>query len=262
MKKNSTKVFPTQFKVVLFDVGSTLIYFDDSWSKIFPKMYQALYESLYESGLNLDPSFLKNIDQYLDGYFQEHAVEYVEQPVEKKIVRLLSEHGYRDLPDGIIQKAAKDMYTVSQEHWHPEEDALPMLEELKSNGYRIGIISNADYANDVETLIDKGHFRPYMEIILISARAGVRKPHPAMFQMALDYFKVAASQAVMVGDTLAADIAGANQMGIASVWICRRADRPDNNNQIGKIHPGAVIEKLSELPDLLSNWKTNPFADS
>jgi putative hydrolase of the HAD superfamily len=262
MQKNSTQATSTQFNVVLFDVGSTLIYFDDTWSEIFPKMYQALYESLNESGLNLDLTFFQNIAQYLDGYFQEHAAEYVEQPMEKKLVRLLSEHGYQDLPDDIIQKAAKDMYKISQEHWHPEEDALPMLDVLKSSGYRIGIISNADYANDVETLIDKGHFRPYMEIILISARVGVRKPHPAMFKMALDYFKVAASQAVMVGDTLEADIAGANQMGIASVWICRRADRPDNNNKIGKIHPGAVIEKLSELPDLLRNWKTNPFANS
>ena len=262
MRKNFTQTTSTQFNVVLFDLGSTLIYFDYAWTEISPKMYRALYVSLYESGLNLDSSFLQNIDQYLDAYFQEHVAEYVEQPMDKKLVRLLREHGYQDVPDDVIQKAAKDMYKISQEHWHPEEDALPMLDVLKSSGYRIGIISNADYANDVETLIDKGHFRPYMEIILISARVGVRKPHPAMFQMALDYFKVAASQAVMVGDTLNADIAGANQMGIASVWICRRADRPDNNKQIGKIHPGAVIEKLSELPDLLMNWNTNPFANS
>jgi putative hydrolase of the HAD superfamily len=262
MQKNINQAPSTQFRVVLFDVGSTLIYFDEAWPEIFPKMYRALYESLNESGLNLGPSFLKTVDQYLSAYFKENAAEYVELPMEKKIVRLLSEHGYQNIPENIIHKAAKDMYQISQKHWHPEEDALPMLERLKSSGYRIGIISNADYANDVETLIDKGHFRPYMEIILISAREGMRKPHPAMFQMALDFFKVPASQAVMVGDTLDADIAGANQMGIASVWICRRADRPENNNQIGKIHPEAVIEELSALPDLLINWKTNPTANS
>ena len=262
MQKNTSQATSTQFKVVLFDVGSTLIFFDEAWIEIFPKMYRALYQSLNESGLNLDPSFLKNIDQYLSAYFKENAAEYIELPMEKKIVRLLGEYGYENIPEDIIHKAAKDMYQISQEHWHPENDALPMLEVLKSSGYRMGIISNADYANDVETLIDKGHFRAYMELILISARVGMRKPHPAMFQMALDFFKVPASQVVMVGDTLDADIAGANQMGIASVWICRRADRPENNNHKGKIHPGAVIETLSELPNLLNIWNTNSLANN
>jgi HAD superfamily hydrolase (TIGR01662 family) len=256
MQNNTQPTASTHFKVVLFDVGSTLIYFDGARSFNYEKMYRALYDSLNESGLNLDPAFLKTVDSYLVTYFKEVAIDYVEQPVEKKLVRMLGEFGYLNIPDEVIQKAARDMYRVSQEYWQPEEDALPMLEELKSSGYRLGVISNADYANDVETLIDKGHFRPYMDIILISAREGWRKPHPAMFRKALDFFKVPASQAVMVGDTLDADIAGANQMGIASVWICRRADRPENNKQVGKIHPGAVIEKLSELPGLLNNWKT------
>jgi putative hydrolase of the HAD superfamily len=262
MQNNTRQTASTQFKVVLFDVGSTLIYFDAARSFNFDKMYRALYDSLNESGLNLDASFLKTVDIFLAAYFKEVAVDHIEQPVEKKLLRLLGEFGYHNIPDEIIQKAARDMYRVSQEYWQPEADALPMLETLKSSGYRLGVISNADYANDVETLIDKGHFRPYMEIILISAREGWRKPHPAMFQKALDFFQVPASQAVMVGDTLDADIAGANQMGIASVWICRRADRPENNNQIGKIHPGAVVENLSELPDLLSNWETFPAANS
>lgn len=262
MQIYSGKASATQFKLVLFDVGSTLIYFDNDWSKIFPEMYQELYESLIRSGLKLDPSFPETIDGYLSAYFREVKENYVEQPMEKKLVRLLGEYGYHNVPEDIIQKAVKDMYQISQEQWHPEQDALPMLEKLKSIGYRMGIISNADHADDVETLIDKGHFRPFMEIILISARAGMRKPHPAMFQMALDYFKVPASQGVMVGDTLDADIAGANQMGIASVWICRRADRPENNNHKGKIHPGAVIETLSELPNLLNIWNTNSLANN
>jgi HAD superfamily hydrolase (TIGR01662 family) len=254
----NTELSPsTQLKVVLFDVGSTLIHCDAEWPVIFHNMHQALYKSLVESGLDLVPSFPDSIDVYLSAYLKESSTGYVEQPVEMKITRLLGEFGYHELPEQVIKKAAKDMYAVSQECWQPEEDALPAIKKIKSMGYRMGVISNADFADDVETLIDKGHFRPFMEIILISAREGMRKPHPAMFQKALDYFKEPASQVVMVGDRLDADVAGANQMGIASVWICRRADLLEQNDHIGTIHPDAVIEKLSELPDLLSSWNIN-----
>ena len=52
----------------------------------------------------------------------------------------------------------------------------------------------------------------------------------------------------MVGDKLHADILGANQLGMYSIWINRRAELiPQDEN----IKPDAVISSLSELPQLL-----------
>jgi FMN phosphatase YigB (HAD superfamily) len=60
----------------------------------------------------------------------------------------------------------------------------------------------------------------------------------------------------MVGDTLGADILGANNLGIASVWINRRVVmRPDNLAHDDTILPKATISALSELPGLLQAWK-------
>jgi len=60
----------------------------------------------------------------------------------------------------------------------------------------------------------------------------------------------------MIGDTLEADILGANRLGIFSIWITRRADTragipPDST-------PDAVIASLSDLPPLLDSLAASP----
>jgi putative hydrolase of the HAD superfamily len=132
-----------------------------------------------------------------------------------------------------------------------EEDAISTLDALKGLGLRLGLVSNAGDAHDVDTLVDQHHLRSYFEQVIISALVGVRKPNPHIFKLALDHFKVAPDNTVMVGDTLGADILGARNARIASVWITRRAHRSDNRAHEDTIQPDAVINRLSELPALL-----------
>jgi FMN phosphatase YigB (HAD superfamily) len=54
----------------------------------------------------------------------------------------------------------------------------------------------------------------------------------------------------MVGDTLNADILGANQSGLISIWLTRRADTAANRKNRPKIIPEIEIDSLSELLDL------------
>ncbi len=55
----------------------------------------------------------------------------------------------------------------------------------------------------------------------------------------------------MVGDTLNADIKGANALGIYSVWINRRVNKAPK--ELEEIHPNATIETLAQLPALIKN---------
>jgi FMN phosphatase YigB (HAD superfamily) len=96
---------------------------------------------------------------------------------------------------------------------------------------------------------------PYMEIILISAEVGIRKPHPRIFQLALQHWQATPDQAVMVGDTLGADILGGLNAGIATIWITRRANTRDNIEQKDIIQADAVVTQLQEIPELLTNWQ-------
>jgi putative hydrolase of the HAD superfamily len=100
-------------------------------------------------------------------------------------------------------------------------------------------------------LVDEAELRPYFEVILSSAALGIRKPHPRIFEIALEALETQPSRAAMIGDTLGADILGANNAGMFSIWVTRRADVPANRAHSDTIKPDAVIRALGELPDLL-----------
>jgi putative hydrolase of the HAD superfamily len=139
------------------------------------------------------------------------------------------------------------LYRVSQARYHLEEDAVSTLTELTQRGFRLGLISNAGDNEDVQTLIDQHGLRSYFEVILVSAEVGIRKPHPRIFQLALDWFGCPAKAAIMVGDTLGADILGAHNAGMPGVWVTRRADTLDNRDHLDSIRPDLSIKCLGEI---------------
>jgi putative hydrolase of the HAD superfamily len=143
------------------------------------------------------------------------------------------------------------MYSVSRNHWHVEKDTHSVLNELKNRGYRLGIISNAGDDEDVQQLVDQARIRPYFDEILSSAALGIRKPNPRIFDTMLSKLKVKPTRAAMVGDTLGADILGAQNAGLFSIFLTRRAATPANRAHLDTIQPDAMIDSLSDLPDLL-----------
>jgi HAD superfamily hydrolase (TIGR01662 family) len=184
---------------------------------------------------------------------------------------MLAENGYSRVPDLILRRALGSMYAVAERNWYVEEDAISTLASLREDGYRLGLISNTSDDNNVHALVDQCGFRPFFDLILNSAGCGYRKPHPRIFQIALEHFSIQPGQAIMVGDTLEADIAGANSLGIYSIWITRRAGSGSDpstvlrqaqdisSGQVPAIQPKAVIQALSVLPALLASLRqTSP----
>lgn len=243
-------------RVVLFDLGNTLIYFDASWLEVMPRAAAALTDALLRSGLSLPrEDFTLRFLHRIQEYYQQRESEFIEYTMQRILQDLLAELGF-SAPTPLLRRALDQFYGVTQSHWRAEEDAHPTLDLLLQQGRRLGLISNASDALDVHTLVDKAGLRGYFEQILISAEVGVRKPHPRIFQLALDYFGVSPAEAVMVGDTLGADILGANQVGMRSIWITRRADTPDNRDHLDTIQPSATVATLAEIPPLLERWSS------
>jgi FMN phosphatase YigB (HAD superfamily) len=113
------------------------------------------------------------------------------------------------------------------------------------------MISNARDDRDVQALVDKAGIRNYFTIIVTSAAQGIRKPNPRIFHTVLDQMGIPPAHAAMVGDTLGADILGAQYAGVYSIWITRRAELPSNRAHQDTIQPDAAISTLVELPALL-----------
>jgi HAD superfamily hydrolase (TIGR01662 family) len=240
-------------RIVLFDLGSTLIYFDGQWEEVFLRATAALFQVLKSSGFDLDQaSFLADFHARIKDYHTQRDQDFVEYSTLYVLQVTLKDWGYPNVSKGVLRLALKAMYGVSQPHWHVEPDAIATLESVHGLGYQLGIISNAGDDPDVQNLVDKAGIRPYFDVILSSAACGIRKPNPEIFRMALKHWDASPSQAIMVGDNLGADILGAHNAGIFGVWITRRADTPANQANAATIIPDAVIHSLSDLPSSLT----------
>lgn len=241
-----------RFDGIFFDLGNTLLHFQGAWPDVLRQADAQLLAHLTQQGFVLDPpTFLQEFRARLNAYYVQREAEFVEHTTAYVLQTLLSDLGYPDTPRDALRPALRALYTASQAHWRLEDDTLPTLRALRAAGYRLGIISNAGDDEDVQTLVDKSDMRQYFDLVLSSAACGVRKPNPQIFSLALSQLGLAPERTAMVGDTLGADILGAQHAGLYSIWLTRRADTPGNRDHLDTIIPDAQISSLSELPPLL-----------
>jgi HAD superfamily hydrolase (TIGR01549 family) len=246
----------SRIEAVLFDLGNTLIYFNGDWPDVLAQADFELARYLQQAGLPLDQArFLQEFRARMLHYYAEREMEFTEYTTAYILRTLLAELGHPDLPQALLAQALEQMYAISQAYWLPEVETHPTLARLRARGFRLGIISNAGDDADVQALVDQADLRPYFDVVLSSAGTGIRKPNPCLFEMALQTWGIPPAQALMVGDTLGADILGARNAGIYSVWVSRRADTPANRAHADTIRPDAVIENLAELIGLLEGFE-------
>ena len=243
------------FKVILFDFGSTLIYSKDPWPPIYEQADRALVQVLQQAGIQLDiKAFSSEFETFLDSYYAERGTSLIERTTFSALHELLQQKGFQDIPDSVVRLALDAMYSITQQNWYLETDTISTLTTLQERGYRLGIISNTSDDKNVQQLLDRWELRPFFETIITSAICGIRKPDRRIFQLALEHFGVPAGQVAMVGDSLEADILGANQLGIYSIWITRRVDLPEEGELA--IQPQAVLPTLDLIPALLTDIET------
>tara|TARA_R110001592_G_scaffold67975_8_gene208286 strand:+ start:666 stop:1409 length:744 start_codon:yes stop_codon:yes gene_type:complete len=87
----------------------------------------------------------------------------------------------------------------------------------------------------------------YVDHIIIGGQEPEQKPAASIFNKALKLANCQASEAVHVGDSLAADIAGAHNSGITSVWIQHQQPL---DAELG-INPHHIVLHPSEIPGLI-----------
>jgi HAD superfamily hydrolase (TIGR01662 family) len=240
-----------RFSTIFFDLGSTLVYSKDAWPPIYERADQALLDVLCRAGFEIDPSaFFNEFSGFVRAYYDTQAEDNVERTTFTVLCDLLEQKGFQNIPEHVLRSALKAMYTITQQNWYLEEDAIQSLKTLRSRGYRLGLISNTSDDMNIQGIVDQKGLRPFFETIVTSAALGIRKPDMRIFQVAMDRLNTRPEAAVMIGDTLDADISGANQAGIFSIWITRRAKAPEEGEL--PIQPQAVVSTLSQIPDLLA----------
>ena len=239
-------------RAVFFDLGKTLVYPKSPWQPIFATSHNALTQNLIAHGVDVDPvTFPKTFAQRLIQYYADREITLREETTFSMLRELLAEEGYRNIPDPNLRAALDAKYAITQANWHLESDAHITLGILEQDGYPLALLSNAGDDPDVQALLDQNDLRAYFSFIRTSAACGFRKPHPRIFEEALQALDLNPDECAMVGDTLNADIKGANALGIHSIWINRRANW--NPEEREETHPKDVIQTLAELPALIKN---------
>jgi HAD superfamily hydrolase (TIGR01549 family) len=140
---------------------------------------------------------------------------------EERFRRLFAASGVRGDEDQVRATAAsyREAYVAAR---RPVDGAVELLAALKPR-IRIGIVSN-NLLEEQQAKIRFCGFDPYVDVLVVSESVGVSKPDPAIFARALEEIGCAARDAVMIGDSWAADVEGARAAGIRPIWF-NRTDR-------------------------------------
>lgn len=241
-----------KLEVIFFDLGFTLINFEGNFHEAMVESYRALAQSLIKSGFQLkENEFVAKYHEIISNYYRGREIDMIERPVEESLRKTLEYFQQDHFPEPVLEQAITEMFKVTESYWRLEADAHDTLRQLKAKGYRLGLISNASNTPDLNRLIDRHDLRKYFDFIVISAEEKIRKPDSRIFQRALNRMEVKPENAIMVGDTLTADILGAQQVGMRAVWITRRAERPENLSVMNRISPDVTIQDLSSLVSIV-----------
>jgi HAD superfamily hydrolase (TIGR01549 family) len=243
---------------VIFDLGHTLMTLRGTWPEIFERGVADLAAFLDGQGLGLDGEAFAHtlLDRRADGFAR--AKKTLREVTAKDSARwTFARFGLPDPEPALVDGAIDAFFAYEDACWLALPEALPVLRALAARGLRLGMFSNATHDPFIQRLVDRFGFRAWLDPALSSAGTGIRKPDPAAFAPILAAWGLPPESVSVVGDTLDADILGAQRAGMCSVWIRSREDARqegggyDDAGRSERIVPDAAIERLMELPPCL-----------
>jgi FMN phosphatase YigB (HAD superfamily) len=120
------------------------------------------------------------------------------------------------------------------------DDAFRTLDWLREHGLRIGCVTNRVFGGPrfAEELRELG-LDTYFESVAVSCDIGFMKPHARCYEYTLNEMRIDPAETAMVGDSLKADVQGAQALGMTAIWRrVRKADPPHEPEQVGEVPPG------------------------
>jgi putative hydrolase of the HAD superfamily len=174
----------------------------------------------------------------------------------ERIMQLGDGGGYRPKVDMFAELAAVLPWrtaitaAVISEHWYAVSPICMQarvalyesLAAIKGRDISLGIITNGRTEVQKAT-ISALCIGDFMDVVIVSEEAGIKKPAPEIFHMALAELDVSAATSWYVGDHALNDVIGSSAAGLTGVWLNVDGDWPSP-------HPKPVFE-IRTLPELI-----------
>ena len=229
-------------KAISFDFYNTLVRF-------WPPLEEIQQAACHELGLTVSEEAIthgyaiadvlfnrENEDRPLSQRTDEERLEFF-----GRYEQLILETAGISVSMDLAKKVWKMAIAVPKD-FVPFSDTVPALDHLRGAGYKVGIITNL--RRDLDELCLQVGLKSYLDFAVGSQEVGIEKPHPQIFQAALDQVNAAPEEWLHVGDQVRSDVLGARGVGMNAVLIDRS----------GFAANGAdcrTISSLSELGDLV-----------
>lgn len=224
-------------KHIFFDLDHTLWHFDANAASA----YQEVFETL---GMPIDstafwrayrPLNLKLWEAYRK---DEITIETLRR---ERLLQTFSAINWDCEPERITEIA--DLFIDFLPRYNTLLDgAIEVLEYLQPN-YRLHVITNGFRKVQQQKLTNSG-LLPYFTTVTDSECSGYKKPHPQIFEFALNAAGAKQSESLMIGDCIEADVRGAMQYGMEAFWYCPQG-------QEGAPAWAPAIKHLTELKNYL-----------
>jgi len=202
-------------EAVLFDWGDTLMQFAYS-PELVSAGHRAGLAAIGRDGLPDDDALSEHFREHYEPFFWvPGTVEEIEYP--ELVRRLLADFEVTIDDDELrryleAEHSAWDPARVLGAHTHA------LLESLRSRGLKLGLVSNAfDPGWLLHRDLEQMGLAQRLDFSVFSSEVGTRKPHPAIFERALEALGVEPENALFVGDRLFEDIRGAGELGMTTV---------------------------------------------
>ena len=221
------------FKGICFDWAYTLMDLGNEDDRVPLKK---VFDYLHSTNLSL-PDFEEFLDKTRKIFFpmiEESRVTNKEARFEVVLQKIMRQFKI-PLNGGINLKNLLEIYYMevySQRKLYP--DVMSVLNSLKSMGVRMGVVSNT--TNPVfmkENEMEAAGLKSLFEFAIYSSDTTYRKPHPSIFELAIESLNMKPEEILFVGDNICVDVVGAKNVGMKSAWINRgrknisTGDEPD-----------------------------------
>ncbi|MCK4658485.1 MAG: HAD family hydrolase [Phycisphaerae bacterium] len=244
---------PRVIDTVLFDIGNTLLDFEVLDPRLyFDEGFRLGYEYLTSRGYTLPP-----FGRYSRVVRRAVLWRYLWSRLVRREMRLFEGMIAAHKSLGIVLdhdtavELAWQSYLPMRRAGVVDPSARAVLQELRSRGYKLGIVSNTATPPTAldRHLQEEGGLLEFFPMRVYSCNIGYMKPHRRIFEIALSRMGSVAAGTMYVGDKVEIDVKGAGRLGMATVL-----KSPNGTGPRGRRQPDHTVRSLAQLPQVLESY--------